>query len=356
MTIPARIPLQTEYKDQAIIRTQKQWYLFVGFVIFLFALPFFSGGRIIGMMNIIGITAIAVVGLQINVGYAGQVNLGQSAFVGVGAYTAGALTLHFNVPIWITIPMAGASAAVFGAIFGLAALRIKGFYLALSTIAAQFIFWFTMLKLPKSWFGQHEGLRLEPVSLLGFRFDTDSRVYYLIFITAVLMIYGAFSLARSRTGRALIAIRDNDKVADIIGIDVFYYKSLAFFIGAFYAGIAGALWGYYIRFVHADQFTLWLSVWYLGMLIVGGMGSILGAIIGTVGMRLLQELMTYLGPRIVEMQVFSKLGGEIIFASMNMLLGAIIIIFVIFEPRGLVHRLNIIKESYRLWPFPCERR
>jgi len=352
MTLPAGVFAQTYDEDQALVRTRPQWYWFVALMIFLSILPYFGGGRVIGMMNTIWITLIAVVGLQINVGYAGQVNLGQSAFMGVGAYAAGALTFHFDLPIWITIPAAGISAALFGAMFGLAAVRVKGFYLALTTIAAQYVFAFAMLKLPKRWFGQIEGLRLDPVSLLGFEFDTDVRIYYLCAGIAVLMIYGAWGLVRSRTGRALVAIRDNDNAADIIGINVFYYKALSFFIGAFYAGVAGALWGYYIRYVLSDQFTLWLSVWYLGMLIVGGLGSILGAIIGTVVIRLLQTFITYFGPWITKIEILSGMGFEIIFASMSMLLGGVIILSVIFEPRGLAHRWNIIKESYRIWPFP----
>jgi len=352
MTLPAGVYAQTYDEDQALVRTRPQWLWLIAFLVFLFVLPLFGGGRILGIMNVIGITVIAVVGLQINAGYAGQINIGQSAFMGVGAYAAGAMTLHLNLPIWITIPAAGVAAALFGSVFGVAAVRIKGFYLALTTIAAQFVFSFAMIKLPKSWFGQAEGLRLDPVSLFGFEFDTDLRMYYLIMVIAVIMIYGAWGLVRSRTGRALVAVRDNDNAAEIIGIDVFFYKSLSFFIGAFYAGVAGALWGYYIRYIQADQFTLWLSVWYLGMLIVGGMGSILGAIIGTVVIRILQEMITFIGPQLVGLQLLSGVGGEIVFASMNMLLGGIIIIFVIFEPRGLVHRWNIIKESYRIWPFP----
>lgn len=352
MTLPAGVYAQTYDEDQALIRTRPQWIFFIALMIFIFVLPLLAGGKVIGMMNVIWITLIAVVGLQINVGYAGQVNLGQSAFMGVGAYAAGALTFHFGVPVWLTIPAAGISAALFGAIFGLAAVRVKGFYLALTTIAAQYIFAFTMLKLPKAWFGQIEGLRLNPVSLFGITFDTDIRMYYLIVVISVFMIYGAWGLVRSRTGRAFVALRDNDNAADIIGINVFYYKALSFFIGAFYAGVAGALWGYYVRYILSDMFTLWLSVWYLGMLIVGGMGSILGAIIGTVIIRFLQEFITYFGPWIAEIEIFSGMGFEIIFASMNMLLGAVIILFVIFEPRGLVHRWNIIKESYRIWPFP----
>ena len=352
MTLPAGVHAETYDHDQALIRTKPQWCWFFALIIFIFALPLFGGPKLIGMMNIILITVIAVVGLQINVGYAGQINIGQSAFMGVGAYTAGALWFHFSLPIWLTIPAAGISAALFGSIFGVAAVRVKGFYLALTTIAAQFVFTFAMTKLPKEWFGQTTGLRLEPVSLLGFEFDTDTRIYYLVAVIGVIMIYGAWGLMRSRTGRALVAIRDNDNAAEIIGIDIFYHKALAFFIGAFYAGVAGALWAYYIRYVQSDMFTLFLSVWYLGMLIVGGMGSILGAIIGTVVIRLLQEFITYFGPFIAELEFLQAIGGQIIFASMNMLLGGVIILFVIFEPRGLVHRWNIIKESYRIWPFP----
>jgi len=352
MTLAAGVHFETYDHDQALIQTRPQWYWLIAFMIFLFTIPLFGGGKVLGFMNVVWITVIAVVGLQINVGYAGQINLGQSAFMGVGAYAAGALTFHFNLPIWITISGAGVSAALFGAVFGVAAVRVKGFYLALTTIAAQYVFSFAMLKLPKEWFGETEGLRLDPVSLLGFEFNTDVRMYYLFAIIGVLMIYGAWGLVRSRTGRAFVATRDNDNAADIIGIDVFYYKALAFFIGAFYAGVAGALWAYYVRYVMADMFTLWLSVWYLGMLIVGGMGSILGAIIGTVVIRLIQEFITYFGPWVTEFEIFSGVGGGVIFASMNMLLGGVIILFVIFEPRGLVHRWNIIKESYRIWPFP----
>jgi branched-chain amino acid transport system permease protein len=352
MTLPAGVFADSYRKDQALIRTKWQWSFFIAFIFLLFTLPLFSSGKIVGIMNNMLITVIAVVGLQINVGYAGQVNLGQSAFMGFGAYTVAALSIHLGLPFFVTIPLAGFSTAIFGSIFGLAAVRIKGFYLALTTIAAQFIFTFAMLKLPKSWFGQSGGMIIQPASLFGFKFNTEIRMYFLITIVAVVMCYGAWGIVRSRTGRALIAIRNNDNAANIIGINAFYYKSLSFFIGAFYAGIAGALWCYYIQYIQANQFTLWLSIWYLGMLIVGGMSNILGAIIGTVAIRLSQEFITYLGPMITETGLFASIGVEIIFASMNMLLGALIIFFIMFEPRGLVHRWNIMKEKYRIWPFP----
>ncbi len=350
MTLPAGVHFESYAQDRALIRTRPQWIWFAALLATLLLLPLTGSGKIVGVLIVIGITLVAVVGLQLNSGYAGQINMGQSAFMGVGAYTCGALAANAGMPIWVTVPAAGLCAAAFGAVFGLAALRIKGFYLALTTIAAQYIFTFAMLKLPQEWFGRSQGLRLEPASIGGFVFDTDVRLYYLVLFFAIVMTTGAWGIARSRTGRALVAVRDNDNAAEVIGIDVFRYKTLAFFIGAFYAGIAGALWAYYVRYVQADQFTLWLSVWYVGMLIVGGMGSILGAIIGTVVIRLFQELITVSGPMITEL--LPALGGQFVFAAMNMLLGGLIMLFVIFEPRGLVHRWNIAKEGYRIWPFP----
>lgn len=350
MTLPGGIFAETYAQDRALIRSPGQWTWFIAFMLALVLLPAFASGRFVGIANVIGITLVAVVGLQLTSGFAGQINMGQSAFMGVGAYVCGAMAAKWDAPFWITLPLAGTGAALFGSIFGLAALRIKGFYLALTTIAAQYIFSFAMLKLPKEWFGRAEGLRFEPAALGGFAFDTDVRMYYLILVIAVMMTAGAFGIARSRTGRAFVAVRDNDNAAEVIGINVFYYKVLAFFIGAFYAGIAGALWAYYVRYVQVDQFSLWLSVWYIGMLIVGGMGSVLGAIVGTVVIRLLQEFITVAGPALTEL--VPQLGGQIVFAGMNILLGGLIVLFMIFEPRGLVHRWNILKESYRIWPFP----
>lgn len=350
MTLPGGVFAETYQEDRALIRTRWQWLWFTAFLLVLLFLPLIGPASFVGIATVIGITLIAVLGLQLTSGCAGQINMGQSAFMGVGAYTAAALAVKLQASFLLAVPLAGIGAAIFGAVFGLAALRIKGFYLALTTIAAQYIFAFAMLKLPKEWFGQSEGLRMDPASLGSFAFDTDERIYYLVLAVVLVMAYGAWSLMRTRTGRAFIALRDNDNAAEVIGIDVFYYKTLAFFIGAFYAGIAGGLWAYYVRYVQADQFSLWLSVWYIGMLIVGGMGSILGAVIGTVAIRLLQEMITVVGPQLAEVLPF--LGGQFVFAAMNMLLGGLIILFVIFEPRGLVHRWNIAKESYRIWPFP----
>jgi branched-chain amino acid transport system permease protein len=167
----------------------------------------------------------------------------------------------------------------------------------------------------------------------------------------VLMVYFAFNLVRTRVGRVFVAIRDNDIAAEIMGINLFYYKTLSFFIGAFYAGVAGGLWAHHLRYVGADQFTIYMSIWFVGMIIVGGLGSILGAIMGTIFLRILQEAILYLGPLLVN--VFPNLGdAQMWYAAMNIVLGGVIILFLIYEPHGLAHRWNILKTNYRVWPFP----
>lgn len=334
------------------MHTKYQWACFIALIILLFLLPQLISLRFISMISVTAIMIIAVVGLQITTGYAGQVNLGQSAFMGMGAFVTASLASNFNLPFWTTLPAGGIGAALFGALFGLPALRIKGFYLALTTIAAQIIFPLLIMSLPDEWCGGAIGLRIEPARLGGIIFNTDISLYYLIMVVTMIMVYFAFNLVRTRVGRAFVAIRDNDIAAEIIGVNLFFYKTLSFFIGAFFAGVAGGLWAYFLRYVGADQFTLYYSIWFVGMLIVGGLGSVLGAILGTIFLRTLQECILYLGPFLVN--IFPQVGGgaQVWFAGMNILLGGVIILFLIFEPHGLAHRWNIIKTNYRVWPFP----
>jgi branched-chain amino acid transport system permease protein len=164
------------------------------------------------------------------------------------------------------------------------------------------------------------------------------------------MIAGAYGVARSRHGRIFAAVRDDDVASGMMGIDVVRTKALAFLLGAFYAGIGGGLWAYYVRFVSIDQFTLIHSIWFIAMVIVGGMGSVTGALIGVFVIRFAQEFFTSVGPSLVEN--FSFLSGDVVFAALNIFLGGIIAGFLIFEPRGLMHRWNILKRSYRMWPYP----
>ena len=157
--------------------------------------------------------------------------------------------------------------------FGIPALRIKGFYLALTTIAAQIIFPILIMALPEKLAGGAIGLQINPAKLGPLTFDTDISLYYLFMGIMAIMVYFAFNLVRTRVGRVFVAIRDNDIAAEIMGVNLFYYKTLAFFIGAFYAGVAGGLWAYHLRYVGADQFTIYMSIWFVGMIIVGGPGQ-----------------------------------------------------------------------------------
>lgn len=289
-------------------------------------------------------------GLQINTGLAGQINLGQAAFMGVGAYITAILASKLGWPIWAALPLGGVLAAMFGFIFGMSAVRIKGFYLALTTIAAQILFHFLVLNLPASWLGGSAGVTVQPAEVFGFRFDTDRSIYYLCLGVLAIMLFGAYSVARSRHGRAFLAVRDDDVASGMMGINVVRTKAVAFLLGAFYAGIGGGLWAYYVRFVAVDQFTLFHSIWLIAMIIVGGVGSITGALIGVVVIKLSQEVIISAGSTIVE--YVPSIGGDIVFAAMNIFLGAMIAGFLIFEPRGLMHRWQILKRSYRLWPYP----
>ena len=336
-------------RDRALIRTRAQWVTLALFIGILLLYPWFASERLVAVANLMLVTSIVVVGLQITTGYAGQINLGQAAFMGVGAYAASVVEVKAGLPFWVAVPVAGLVAALAGWLFGLTAKRIKGFYLALTTIAAQFIFHFVVLNLPSSWLGGVNGFSLEPARLGTFLFNTDRSLYYLFLVVTMMMVFGAFGILRSRHGRAFVAVRDDDVAAGMMGVDVAGAKSRAFVLGAFYAGIGGALWAYQVRFVSVDQFTLFNSIWFIAMMIVGGLGSIVGALIGTVLIRGVQEVITSLGPDLVER--IPSLSSDLIFASMNVFLGLIITLFLLLEPKGLMHRWNILKTNYRLWPF-----
>ncbi len=348
--LPSGVFASSYRQDAALVRTRKQW---LGLAILLFVLalvPVLLGARYANIGTNMFILAVAVTGLQLTLGYAGQVNLAQAAFMGVGAFTAASIAGHWNPPFILTIPAAGIAAALFGLLFGLAAVRIKGFYMALTTITAQFVFHFAVINLPASWFGAANGLKVPPAHLFGLTFKDDVGLYCLNGIVAAVMIALALGIARSRFGRAFVAVRDDEVAAGMMGINVVRTKALAFMVGTFYAGVGGALWAYYIRFVGAEQFTLFNSIWMIAMLIVGGMGSVVGGLFGVLVIVGLQELVTSLGPQLAELA--PELGGQIVFASMNVLLGLLIAFFLILEPKGLMHRLQLIKFSLRIWPFP----
>jgi branched-chain amino acid transport system permease protein len=348
MSLPSGTFNQSYAQDMAIIRTKAQWAILFAFLVFLFTCPLYSSGRILTILTIIGITVISVHGLNILTGYCGQISMGHAGFMAVGGYVSAILCAKLGWSFWAALPTAGLAAGMVGLIFGLPSLRIKGFYLIMATIAAHFIIIWVILQL-YTVTGGADGLAVPRPEIGGFVFKSKASYFYLVMVIACLVTFLTKNIVRTRAGRAFIAIRDNDLAAEVMGINLWAYKLLAFFIGCVFAGVAGSLLVHYISFASVDQFPFMNSVWYLGMLIVGGMGSTAGAIFGAVSLKLLDELVTILGPAIAA--IFPAIAAQAA-ASLSLIMrGLVIILFLIFEPRGLHHWWERIKGYYRLWPF-----
>ncbi|MCJ7426519.1 MAG: branched-chain amino acid ABC transporter permease [Dehalococcoidales bacterium] len=345
MALPSGTFNQSYAQDMAIFRTKTQWILLFAFLAFLFTCPLYSGDRILTILTIIGITVISVHGLNILTGYCNQISIGHAGFMAVGAYTSGMLTAHLGWSFWAALPCAALMAGLVGILFGLPSLKVKGFYLIMATIAAQFIIIWFILQF-RNITGGGDGLAVPRPEIGDFVFKSKASYFYLVMIFACLATFAATNIVRTRAGRAFIAIRDNELAAEVMGVNLWAYKLLAFFIGCVFAGVAGALLVHYVAFATVDQFPFMNSVWYLGMLIVGGMGSTAGVIFGVVSLKLLDELVVIVGPMLAV--VVSPQAA----ASLSLIMrGLIIIIFLIFEPRGLAHRWQMVKAYYRLWPF-----
>jgi branched-chain amino acid transport system permease protein len=352
MTLPCGIRNQTYAEDMAIVRTRTHWALLIGFLTFLFTAPLYLGGTWISLFNLIGCTLIAAVGLNILVGYCGQLSIGHAGFIAVGAYTSAVLTNRLELPFIVGLISAGIVSGVIGLIFGLPSVRVKGFYLAITTIAAQFI----IIWVINHWgyTGGFLGITVPYASTEPFgNYIFQSRIsqYYLIFIIAAICVFFAKNLARTKVGRAFIAIRDNDLAAEVMGVNLLYYKLLAFFIGCFFAGIAGSLLAHlYYLSLNTEYFSFTESILYIGMIIIGGLGTSVGPIFGVVFIRLLQHLLTIELVPFLESS-FTMFPAGFATGVTPMLFGLVIVLFLILEPRGLAHRWTLFKSAYRLWPF-----
>src|SRR3972149_4860722 len=282
-------------QDMAIFRTKLQWGVLFAFLIVLFACPLFSSDRILTILTMMGIAVISVHGLNILTGYCGQISIGHAGFMAVGGYTSAILCAKLGLPFWAALPCGALTAGIAGLIFGLPSLKIKGFYLIMATIAAHFIIIWLILQI-RELTGGADGMPVPKPKIGGLVLRSKGSYYYLTLGLACLATYFAKNLVRTRIGRAFVAVRDNDLAAEVMGVNLWSYKLQAFFIGCVYAGVAGALLVHYYAFASVDQFPFMDSVWYLGMLIVGGMGSTAGAILGAVSLKLLDELVTIVGP------------------------------------------------------------
>ena len=347
MGLPAGTRNYTYAQDMAIFRTKTQWVMLLALFVVLFTAPLYWGNYWLSVANLIGITIIAATGLNILTGYCGQLSIGHAGFIAVGAYTSAVLTNRLELPFLVGLICAGLTAGLIGMIFGIPSLRVKGFYLAISTIAAQFIIiW--VISHWSSVTGGFTGISVPPASIGGITFVSQASLFYLITLITVLVVFLAKNLARTRAGRAFVAIRDNDLAAQVMGINLFRYKLIAFFIGCFLAGIAGSLLAHWIGFMSVEHFSIMDSILYIGMIIIGGLGTTTGPIFGVIFIRLLQQGITFIAP--VLESTFALPAGFTTGIG-PMVFGLAIVLFLILEPRGLAHRWQLFKASYRLWPF-----
>lgn len=337
---------QSYEHDEAIWQTPTSRFWLAALAVLLLLFPLGANGYIIGLACVLGIHVIAAAGLNIMTGYTGLISLGHAAFMGVGCYTAAYLAQR-GVPFWLTIPAGGAMCALLGLVVGIPSLRIKGLYLAVATLAMQFILIFVFREW-ESVTGGVRGVSVPDATLFGMELDNDYRMYYVILPCAALLLVAARNLFRTRIGRAFIAIRDKDISAEVLGIDLFKYKLLAFAIGSFYAGVAGALLGYFYRAMTPEYFTLALSIFYLAAIIVGGLGSTIGTIFGAFFMTLIPEL---LRAGVSFAALWAPSATEILSPVREIVFGALIIAFLVFEPHGLAEIWRRVRRFFHLWPF-----
>ncbi|MFI5011583.1 MAG: branched-chain amino acid ABC transporter permease [Hyphomicrobiales bacterium] len=303
--------------------------LWAGLAAMLMAFPAFAGAYLTYLACLVAINVIATTGLNITVGYAGLLSIGHSAFIGVGAYVSALASLRLGAPLALDILFGAVAAFGVGLLFGVPSLRIKGVFLAIATLAAQYSLYFIF----QQWTdvtGGDRGLSLPQLDLFGLG---DTGFYYLVVTFAALLCIAARNLFRTRIGRAFITVRERDYAAEVLGVDVVRYKLLAFGLGAAYAGIAGALTAIFLRIVNPDQFTLNVSVFFLAAAIVGGRASILGSILGAAFMTLIPELLKA-GLDLVSHSIAMNVAG-VLSPLREMIFGMLIVGFLMFEPQGL---------------------
>jgi branched-chain amino acid transport system permease protein len=337
-------------KELTIFETDfgRVWIL-VGLVILFGVIPFISSAYTLYILNTIGIYAIAAVGLNLLIGFTGQISLGHGAFFGVGAYAGAILATKLGFPIWASVPAAGVLTALVGMVFGIPSLRLKHLYLTIATLAGQFIIEYVLVNW-ESLTGGAQGIVVSRTQLFGIKLKDDITFYYLIFACFAVMAWIGVNLIRTRYGRAFIAIRDNDRAAEGMGIPIFRYKLLSFAISSFYAGFAGALFAYYMMSITPEPFNLWLSIEFIAMIIIGGLGKIHGSVFGAVFIVALNEVLSNLTQFLMNLGVST--GVAITIAPLReFVFGLAIVLFIIFEPKGLAEVWRIVRSSFRLWPF-----
>jgi branched-chain amino acid transport system permease protein len=338
---------RTRYEqDLTLLTTRLERASLAVFVLALLAFPLVASAFQLDLACQVFLASVGALSLMLLTGYAGQISLGHAGLIAAGAFTVGILFRETNAPFWITLPAAALVGALLGIIFGLPSLRLRGLYLAVSTLALHFVVIYLG--------GEYEarrgfstGIVIDPPSVAGVSIS-DGRVWYFILLAAAAAtLLMCLNLMRARTGRAWRAIRAHETVAEALGIGIAGYKVLAFVISSAITAVAGALFAYYRGFVSVEAFSLFLTIQYLAMVIVGGMGSLLGALLGAAFVTLF--------PYVIEAGLLALPGAQryadLLFAVNYAAFGLVMILFLIFEPLGLVGIWHRIQSYFLLWPF-----
>lgn len=352
-------------QDIALNRTRTDRFISNGLFVLLLILPLLAASGPLGLNIIpqawigliirIAIAVISVQGLNILVGYTGQISLGHAAFMAVGAYSSAFLAREWGINFFIALPLSALFTGAVGLIFGLPSLRVKGFYLAMATLAAQFIIPWLMRYPLAQWTNGSRPLEVPVPTLFGINFAHESAMYYIIIPLSVFLCLAARNILRTRVGRAFISIRDNDLAAELLGINVFTYKLQAFFLSALYAGIAGCLMAFEANSISLDIFLLDTSITQLAMLVIGGAGFPLAPLFGvTLVLILQQNVIPALIPSLSSFlpTILPFLNPINIQSSLSPLLfGVALMAFLILMPRGMAHRWEILKIAWKIRPF-----
>src|SRR4051795_3928330 len=347
MAGPSLIPsgdFRTSYAADTTIfpTTTSRNFAILGVILIAFA-PMVFSHYWLSISIQIGIFAIAALGLNILVGFTGQISIGHAAFFLLGAFTSAYISNTLPIPVFFAIPLAGVITALVGLIFGLPAARLKGLYLVIATLAAQYILidffsradWFSGGSVPAS---------ANPFSIFGYTFRGDRQYFYVVLAYLVVSFVLVTNLMRTRDGRALVAVRDHYLSAEIMGINLAKYRTLSFALAAFFAGLGGALYAHYQGVVSSEGFTIDRSILFLAIVIIGGLGSIMGTLMGAVFMVLLPEAMEAISSALRGSAIDQALAlrNNIAFLR-EIAVGLVIVLFLIFEPDGLAHRWARIK-------------
>lgn len=342
------------YEDVQFFTSGVVFFWFMVLMAFLALFPFLVKNYYVYVANYIAINIIVVIGLNILVGYTGQISLGHAGFFAIGAYGTIIFMTKVHLPFLIALPLAGIFAALFGFLLGIPALRLEGPYLAIATLG--FGLTITQVIGRIEFFGGRHGLHAPELAIGPWNLNSDRDFYYLLIVITVLLTLIARNLIKTKVGRAFIAIRDADIAAETMGVNLVFYKTLAFAVSAFYAGIAGGLYAFVLRFIEPEIFTLLMSIMFLAMVVVGGLGSIMGSIAGAsllswMDLQLRNILsIPYVGEWLEAMSksYFSITGVSNI---QFIVFGLIMILIILFEPLGIYGIWIRTKIYWKTWPF-----